>query len=58
VFKLPSPSKFYNLALKAGDVLIIETGGGGGFGDPQSRSPDALARDLRDGYVTRTAAVR
>jgi N-methylhydantoinase B len=58
VFKLPSPSKFYNLALKAGDVLIIETGGGGGFGDPQSRSADALARDLRDGYVTRTAAVR
>ena len=51
LFNLPSPSKFYNLALKAGDVLVIETGGGGGFGDPRERSRAALERDRRDGYV-------
>ena len=56
IFKLPSPSKFYNLALKAGDVLIIETGGGGGYGDPHERSASAIARDRRDGYVVRGAA--
>jgi N-methylhydantoinase B/oxoprolinase/acetone carboxylase alpha subunit len=55
VFKLPSPSKFYNLPLKAGDVLIIETGGGGGYGDPRLRAPAAVARDRRDGYVVRAA---
>ena len=52
VFDLPSPSKFYNLPLKAGDVLIIETGGGGGFGPASSREPRAIDRDLREGYVT------
>lgn len=51
LFNLPSPSKFYNLPLKAGEVLVIETGGGGGFGDPRERSPAAVERDRRDGYV-------
>ena len=32
LFALKSPSKFYNLSLLKGDVLIIETGGGGGYG--------------------------
>jgi N-methylhydantoinase B len=34
VFGLKSPSKFYSVPLRAGDVLIIETGGGGGYGAP------------------------
>ena len=50
-FNLASPSKFYNVPLKAGDVLIIETGGGGGYGDPALRAEEAVARDARDGYV-------
>jgi N-methylhydantoinase B len=32
VYGLKSPSKFYSIPLHAGDVLIIETGGGGGYG--------------------------
>ena len=32
LFALKSPSKFYNLPLLKGDVLIVETGGGGGYG--------------------------
>jgi N-methylhydantoinase B len=51
LFNLPSPSKFYNVPLKAGDVLVIETGGGGGFGDPRGRSRAAIERDRRDGYI-------
>jgi N-methylhydantoinase B len=34
LFGLKSPSKFYNLPLRKGDVLIIETGGGGGYWQP------------------------
>ena len=34
MFGLKSPSKFYNVPLLKGDVLIIETGGGGGYGGP------------------------
>jgi N-methylhydantoinase B len=32
LYGLKSPSKFYNVHLRKGDVLIIATGGGGGYG--------------------------
>ncbi|MBI4183855.1 MAG: hydantoinase B/oxoprolinase family protein [Proteobacteria bacterium] len=38
------------------DVLIVETAGGGGFGDPRRRDPAALARDVRNGMVSSEAA--
>ena len=38
------------------DRLIFETPGGGGYGDPQDRSPDAVKLDLRRGLVTRDGA--
>jgi len=49
-----SPSKFYNLPLKAGDVLVIYTGGGG-YGRPDQRDGKASAGS-RVGYVTSTGA--
>ena len=30
--------------------------GGGGFGDPKTRDPDRVLRDVRDGIVSREAA--
>jgi len=39
-FGLSSPSKFHALPLLAGDVLIIETGGGGGYGDAAENHRD------------------
>ena len=39
-----------------GTRLRMIYAGGGGYGDPKSRDPDALARDLRDGYVSADAA--
>ena len=51
-FGLKSPSKFYDVPLKAGDVLVICGGGGGGFGDPVERDPAAIERDREYGYVT------
>jgi len=43
--------------LEAGDVVSARTPGGGGFGDPADRDPEAVARDLRLGKVS-AATVR
>jgi N-methylhydantoinase B len=32
------------------------TPGGGGWGDPLARDPEAVRRDVRDGFVSATAA--
>lgn len=44
--------------LRAGDVVIVETGGGGGYGAPQERAKESIERDLRRGYITPEAASR
>ncbi len=43
--------------IPAGDRLIVEMPGGGGVGDPVSREPARVARDVANGYVTRDAAL-
>lgn len=40
-----------------GDRLLVETAGGGGFGQPGSRSPDSVLADVRNHKVSATAAV-
>jgi N-methylhydantoinase B len=42
--------------LKAGDTVSIELAGGGGYGLPTERSPELVARDVRDGLVSIEAA--
>jgi N-methylhydantoinase B len=44
--------------LAAGDVVCIETGGGGGYGPPAGRDRAAIERDLARGYVTPEAVRR
>jgi N-methylhydantoinase B len=44
------------LTLKPGDLVCVETGGGGGYGPPGERALGAIQRDLGGGYVTRAAA--
>jgi N-methylhydantoinase B len=41
------PSKIVT-TLHAGDRILIETAGGGGYGPPQERDPEALRRDVED----------
>ncbi|GAA1017349.1 5-oxoprolinase [Acrocarpospora pleiomorpha] len=44
--------------LEAGEVLVNNTGGGGGFGHPFEREPERVARDVRNGFVSAAAAAR
>lgn len=44
--------------IPAGDRLILEMPGGGGLGDPKARPADQVARDLRNGFISREAAER
>lgn len=40
-----------------GETLILEMPGGAGFGDPLDREPQRVADDVRDGMVSREAAL-
>lgn len=40
------------MPLKAGDVVRISIGGGGGYGDPAERSREAIEYDLANGFIT------
>ena len=44
--------------LEPGDLVSVETGGGGGYGPPSERPLDLIQRDLDGGYVTPAAAER
>ena len=54
---LPDPFRPIS-ASDSPDSMRIETPGGGGYGPPAQRALDQLARDLRDGRVSRAAALR
>jgi N-methylhydantoinase B len=42
------------LRVDAGETLVVQTAGGGGYGDPALRDPAARARDAADGIATRS----
>ena len=46
------------IVLHAGDTLCLATGGGGGYGAPWRRDPLLVLDDVRDGKVSREAALR
>ncbi|MGL4286128.1 MAG: hydantoinase B/oxoprolinase family protein [Phreatobacter sp.] len=48
----PMASKITGVKLKRGHRVRLETPGGGGFGDPAKRDPQAIARDIIFEYVT------
>jgi N-methylhydantoinase B len=54
----PLISKITDVKIRKGQKVRLETPGGGGFGDPMTREPDRVARDVRLGYVSREAALR
>jgi N-methylhydantoinase B len=52
----PLPGKVGSFPLEPDDVVLMETSGGGGFGDPLERDPERVVADVREGYVTAGAA--
>jgi N-methylhydantoinase B len=44
------------IEMEAGERFLLQSAGGGGYGDPAKRDASALARDLAEGYVTADAA--
>jgi 5-oxoprolinase (ATP-hydrolysing) len=46
------PAKFDALRVEPGDGLLFVTGGGGGWGDPLARDPDAVRFDVLRGFVS------
>ena len=44
--------------LRGGDVIVVETAGGGGYGNPRERDPESVVRDVLDGLITVEQAVR
>jgi N-methylhydantoinase B len=39
------------LEIRAGDLVTVETAGGGGFGPSDQRSPELIERDQQEGYA-------
>ncbi len=52
----PLVSKVTDIRIDAGQHVRLETPGGGGFGNPLTRDPVRVARDVNLGYVTPDAA--
>ncbi len=50
--------KATGVVMEAGDRLTFSTAGGGGWGDPHERQRQAIADDVRAGYVSPEAAQR
>ena len=50
-------SKMVGIRLDRGQRVRLETPGGGGYGDPWTRDPDAVARDVRLGFVSAARAL-
>jgi N-methylhydantoinase B len=44
--------------MRPGERFLIQTAGGGGYGDPRRRVRAALARDVAEGYVSAEGATR
>jgi len=51
--EMPSKGTF---EVKAGEVIRVETPGGGGYGPPNERNPESIVRDLKEGKITKERA--
>ncbi|WP_198376028.1 hydantoinase B/oxoprolinase family protein [Neoroseomonas rubea] len=52
------PAKGSHEIVHAGDVVLLQPAGAGGYGDPRRRDRGRLLDDLKDGYVTPEALTR
>jgi N-methylhydantoinase B/oxoprolinase/acetone carboxylase alpha subunit len=55
-FGTVSDSKFTRMTVREGDEIMLNSAGGGGYGDPCRRPRDLVARDLAQGLISPRAA--
>ena len=55
VERLPSKAR---VTLARGDVIVVKTAGGGGWGDPRERPRELVERDLAEGKISVEEAAR
>jgi N-methylhydantoinase B len=53
---LAVPGKATGRRIAAGEVIVMQSAGGGGYGDPLDRDPQRVVDDVRAGHVSRDAA--
>jgi N-methylhydantoinase B len=56
VTEFDTPGKIAGHPLEEGDIVMIRSAGGGGYGDPLDRDPDRVAFDIREGCISATSA--
>ena len=54
----PLPVEVLASTSPAGEVMSIQIGGGGGYGAPLERDPDAVAADVASGRISRAGRPR
>ena len=54
--RLPVAGRASGHPIRTGDVVVIQSAGGGGYGDPLLRRPELVRDDVIKGYVSRGAA--
>ena len=52
----PIPGKVTGFPLGPGDIVRMEAAGGGGYGDPLARDPQAVQRDVKDELISEVQA--
>ena len=50
--RIEKRNKVTGLPVPEGTVVKIHCGGGGGYGSPSERAPEAVQRDLAEGYIS------
>lgn len=51
-------TKEVGIPVEPGDMFVIHSGGGGGWGSPRQRRSEARAADRENGFVTRKPGIR
>nr|MBA2596845.1 hydantoinase B/oxoprolinase family protein [Chloroflexia bacterium] len=55
-FGTVSDSKFTRVPVTEGDLIQLDSAGGGGLGDPRERPRELVAEDIRQGFISAAAA--
>ena len=53
-----TPMRGSHVAVPIGSEAIVRTGGGGGWGDPLERDPNAVQHDVAEEFISAEAALR